>query len=515
MTVICEQHRPVSVDIVTRHQHRRLQYIMVHAQPHTNAHASSSTSHPAAGSPRYIDDGYIELLSVIGTGAYGVVYLALDGRYRQPDGQPTLRAVKCLRRYGLDERQRHFQRREIALHRLASGHPSIITMNRLLEEGDWVYMVMDYGDEGDLFAMIIDKQRVCRFRLSFIPVLSTDVQYVGYNELVRSVFLQLVDGVRHLHHLGIAHRDIKPENIVCSEDGTRVRICDFGLATSETTSNEFGCGSTFYIAPECLGDWFPKREAYSTPTGDVWSLGVILVNLVCGRNPWRIASPSDESFNSFVKDPAFLRRILPISEQCLYVLKRIFTIEPSERITIDELRDLILQVEAFTMDEEELLAAHYAAQRQSAAPSHPHSHSHPYNTEVSQEDWQCEEEEEDDADEGVFAFDDDLDLGSADGHTPSLRGDTQSPTPIPRSRSESSNGGSLPPTPLLGCTAGVIDASRLHIRVQAVAAASGDVWLENTNAKLDDTNPAMLGINIRTQSPEFAPSSTVLNPYFP
>lgn len=52
-----------------------------------------------------------------------------------------------------------------------------------------------------------------------------------------------------MHSLGISHRDIKPENIVCSQDGTQVRICDFGLATSEERSSEFGCGSTFYIAP--------------------------------------------------------------------------------------------------------------------------------------------------------------------------------------------------------------------------------------------------------------------------
>lgn len=123
--------------------------------------ASGSTTqqpHPAAGSPQFIDDGYVELHSVIGTGAYGVVYLAVDSRTH--DGVPVWRAVKCLRRNGLDARQRHFQRREIALHRLASAHPSIITMDRLIEEGGYTYVVMDYGDEGDLFAMITDRQRV-------------------------------------------------------------------------------------------------------------------------------------------------------------------------------------------------------------------------------------------------------------------------------------------------------------------------------------------------------------------
>jgi len=140
--------------------------ILPPAQPQTELEAhltmdasSSSSAHLAAGSPRFIDNGDIELISIIGTGAYGVVYLAIDSRY----GTPAYRAVKCLRRNGLDSRQRHFQRREIALHRLASAHPSIITMDRLIEEGDYLYVVMDYGEEGDLFAMITDRQRVREF----------------------------------------------------------------------------------------------------------------------------------------------------------------------------------------------------------------------------------------------------------------------------------------------------------------------------------------------------------------
>lgn len=129
----------------------------------SSAGASSSSGSKSAASspiPRCIDQGHIDLVSIIGTGAYGQVYSAWDYRYSDAQGQPVPRAVKCLRRHGLDSRQRQFQRREIGLHRLATGHPSIIGMNRMLEEGDWIFMVMEYAPEGDLFGMICDKQRV-------------------------------------------------------------------------------------------------------------------------------------------------------------------------------------------------------------------------------------------------------------------------------------------------------------------------------------------------------------------
>ncbi|WWD21882.1 hypothetical protein CI109_106370 [Kwoniella shandongensis] len=432
--------------------------------------ASSSSSHPAGGSPRFIDDGFLELVSVIGTGAYGVVYLAIDHKY----GQPVYRAVKCLRRHGLDTRQRHFQRREIALHRLASAHPSIISMDRILEEGDFIYVVMEYGEEGDLFAMITDRQR-----------------YVGDDELIRDVFLQLLDGVAWLHSLGISHRDIKPENIVCSQDGTRVRICDFGLATSEQESSEFGCGSTFYIAPECLGDWFPENTSYPTRSGDIWSLGVILVNLCCGRNPWRIASPSDESFNSFLADPNFLRRILPISSQCLFVLEQIFTINPAERIPLADLRKLILEVETFTMDEEELRYAHFAAQQTSAAPTPQYEAVEALMpVQEAAEDW-IEEDT-------VFVYD--------EIETPSLRADSGSPSPpTQRSRSSSSNGESLPPTPHL------IPEGGLHLPSHIHPSHCWDFTKDNKGSLLNPNHPS---IRVNPASPDIISSSAGVSPFF-
>lgn len=263
------------------------------------------------------------------------------------------------------------------------------------------------------------------------------IQYASDNDLIRSVFLQILDGVDWLHQLGIAHRDVKPENIVCSQDGTRVRIVDFGLATSESTSSEFGCGSTFYIAPECLGEWSASATSYPTRTADVWSLGVILINLVCGRNPWRCASPNDESFAAFLQDPLFLRRILPISHQCLSILTQIFTLDPEHRITLDRLRELILDIDFFTDD------AHVPTSRREAAHYH---HNVPVHVPAHYTD-EVYDSPSPDA-EPVFSFDDpELDLLD-DAPPPQLRADSGSPPPQ-RSSSGSSDG-PFPPTPRLG-----------------------------------------------------------------
>lgn len=293
-----------------------------------------------------IDNGRLELVSVLGVGAYGVVYLAVD--LHAPE--PVYLAVKCLLRSGLDARQRHFQRREIALHQLASRHPNVVTLHKVLEEGDFIFVIMDYCDEGDLFGMITERQR-----------------YLGNDYLIKRIFLQIVDAIDYCHSMGIFHRDLKPENILCSRNGERVCLADFGLATSERTSTDFGCGSTFYLSPECQGGLFERVDRYSTEMNDIWSLGVILVNLTCGRNPWRQACPNDETFRAFVGNPDFLRTILPISRATNHILKGLFALDPAHRTPLSELRRQVMAVETFTMTPEELKHAHSAAKAAAAA----------------------------------------------------------------------------------------------------------------------------------------------------
>jgi serine/threonine protein kinase len=102
------------------------------------------------------------------------------------------------------------------------------------------------------------------------------------------------------------------------------------------------------LPPECQQTSPRNYSGYRSAPNDIWSLGVILVNLTCGRNPWKRASASDSTFKAYLKDSKFLKSILPLSSELDSILRRIFDCDPQKRITIPELRSLILRCPRFT-----------------------------------------------------------------------------------------------------------------------------------------------------------------------
>lgn len=76
---------------------------------------------------------------------------------------------------------------------------------------------------------------------------------------------------------------------------------------------------------------------------------MILVNLCCGRNPWKRASAEDATFLAYLKDPQFLMSILPVSAELNVILRRIFECDPNKRVTIPELRRLIVECPSLTV----------------------------------------------------------------------------------------------------------------------------------------------------------------------
>jgi serine/threonine protein kinase len=266
------------------------------------------------------------LSRALGSGAYGTVYYAQD---LSTGKEYAVKALNKRNAYGqpLDAKARLYQSREIALHWNASAHPNIVSMYKILDDPDCTYVILDYYQEGDLFSNITEGGR-----------------YVGHDALIRSIFLQILDATEHCHRLGIYHRDLKPENILVSNSGRTVCLADFGLATQEPTSRDHGCGSTFYMSPECLEQSYAP---YRCAPNDVWSLGVILVNLTFGRNPWRQASWDDATYNAFLKNPDFLKTILNPSDELNIILQMIFQPDPELRITVPELRLMIQRLPGF------------------------------------------------------------------------------------------------------------------------------------------------------------------------
>lgn len=175
--------------------------------------------------------GRLRFDSILGTGAYGVVYSAVD------IFDNTRYAVKTLSKFNadgspLDQRQITFQTREIRLHWDASPHPNVVDMYKIIEELDCIFVILEYCPEGDLFYNITERG-----------------YYIGDDFRAKHAFLQLLDAVSYCHSRGIYHRDLKPENVLLTNHGDTIKLADFGLATSSETSADYGCGSTFYMSP--------------------------------------------------------------------------------------------------------------------------------------------------------------------------------------------------------------------------------------------------------------------------
>ncbi|KAF2191155.1 kinase-like protein [Zopfia rhizophila CBS 207.26] len=183
--------------------------------------------------------GRLQLTGILGVGAYGVVYTAVDIQTNIPY------AVKALNKLGLEPRQRKFQQREIQLHHQASAHPNVVSLVKIMDSPDCTYVVIEYCPEGDLFSNITERGK-----------------YIGNDALAKRAFLQILDAVEYCHSIGIYHRDLKPENILVTDQGMTVKLADFGLATADHITSDFGCGSTFYMSPGTLSTCLDIRVIF-------------------------------------------------------------------------------------------------------------------------------------------------------------------------------------------------------------------------------------------------------------
>ena len=263
-----------------------------------------------------LNDRY-QLEQTLGTGGMAIVYKAKDlmlERYV---------AVKALREdFSQDVafRERFRQEAKAAAN---LSHPNIVTVHDFGLDQKHLFIVMEYMPGTDLKTLIKQKER-----FSVTEALELMIQACG--------------GVGYAHRAGLVHCDIKPHNMLVTPEG-RLKVTDFGIARALSTispdeRSEVVWGSPHYFSPEQASGMPPS------PASDVYSLGVILYEMLAGRLPF-IASDSTELARMHREDlpvaPRYYNTSIPakLEEIILKVLSK----EPSARYrTADQLGRLLM-----------------------------------------------------------------------------------------------------------------------------------------------------------------------------
>ncbi|XP_018561131.1 serine/threonine-protein kinase Chk2-like isoform X2 [Anoplophora glabripennis] len=200
------------------------------------------------------------------------------------------------------------------------AEPLVVNMEEIVETDDTVFIVLEYIEGGELSA-----------RISLLNLLT--------ESNAKFLFYQIVLAVQYLHSQGVTHRDLKPCNVLLTTDHpqTLIKVTDFGLSKlSEGCDMKTVCGTLFYMAPEVLN---PAISEYDRQV-DVWSLGVILFHMLSKELPFRAMDKC--TLRRLIVTGKYNMRGLPwyeVSPAAKDLIKRMLTIDPKRRITVDGILD--------------------------------------------------------------------------------------------------------------------------------------------------------------------------------
>ncbi|KAG4033425.1 hypothetical protein MFRU_005g04320 [Monilinia fructicola] len=283
--------------------------------PQESRHAAhrgkSRTSIPA-------QSGTWVLGKTIGQGSMGKVKLA-----RKSEGGEQV-AVKIVPRGSTDDnhnqsradKERADHSKEVRTAREAAivtllDHPYICGMRDVVRTTYHWYMLFEYVNGGQMLDYIISHGRL-------------------KEKQARKFSRQIASALDYCHRNSIVHRDLKIENILISKTGD-IKIIDFGLSNLFAPRNHLKtfCGSLYFAAPELL-----QAKAYTGPEVDVWSFGIVLYVLVCGKVPF-----DDQSMPAL--HAKIKRGIVDypnwLSPECKHLISRMLVTDPKQRATLQEI----------------------------------------------------------------------------------------------------------------------------------------------------------------------------------
>ncbi|ORX94335.1 Pkinase-domain-containing protein [Basidiobolus meristosporus CBS 931.73] len=189
-------------------------------------------------------------------------------------------------------------------------HPNIVKMKEMIVHNHHYYLILEYVSGGQMLDYIISHGRL-------------------KEKQARSFARQICSALDYCHKNSIVHRDLKIENILIAEDGS-IKLIDFGLSNLFSTRSHLStfCGSLYFAAPELL-----HARVYTGPEVDVWSMGIVLYVLLCGKVPFddqNLPALHAKIKKGHVEYPSWL------SSECRHLLSRMLVTNPVERATMTE-----------------------------------------------------------------------------------------------------------------------------------------------------------------------------------
>jgi serine/threonine protein kinase len=215
--------------------------------------------------------GRYQIIRPLGAGGMGRVYLCHDEQLNRPV------AVKLLSNYNASEAERMGRFRQEALAASALNHPNILT----------IYEIGEFEGANFITAEFVDGLTLrARMKAEALPT-----------DLALDIAIQITSALAAAHAAGIIHRDIKPENVMVRADGL-VKVLDFGIAKfTQAEGNEKKdpvetragaiIGTAAYMSPE------QARGGLIDTRSDIWSLGVVIYEMVARRLPFSGNTPAD------------------------------------------------------------------------------------------------------------------------------------------------------------------------------------------------------------------------------